>query len=103
MGGSKQPKTRQLKSEKRAKFWRVKTKTYEDILGVIALDSTDDSGSNHELLPGLGEVKVVHTILSASVHVSLHLLSYVLGANVNLKPNSVNINSGKFDATTMTN
>lgn len=63
-------------------IWKLET--YEHILGVRALDGADDSGGNHELLPGLGDVEVVDTFLGASVDVALHLLGHVLGANVNL-------------------
>ena len=35
-------------------------KTYEDVAGVG--DGSDDSGGNHELLPGLSEVDDVETI-----------------------------------------
>lgn len=63
-------------------IWKLET--YEHILGVHALDGADDSGGNHELLPGLGNVEVVDTFLGASVDVALHLLGHVLGTNVNL-------------------
>ena len=59
--------------------------TYEDVLGVLALDSSDDSGSNVELLPGLGQVEVVDTILGALVDVAFHVGGNVLGADVDLK------------------
>lgn len=67
-------------------IWRVAKKlTYEHILRVLALNGTDDSGGNHELLPGLGEIKVVDSVSCALVDVALHVLGAVLGANVNLR------------------
>ena len=67
-------------------IWRVAEKfTYKDILWVLALNGTNDSCGNHELLPGLGEIKVVDSVSCALVDVVLHVLGTVLGANVNLK------------------
>ena len=69
------------------RIWRVDEKlTYEDIFGVFGLDGSNNSGGNHELLPGLGEVEVVDSVSCTFVDVVLHLLGAVLGANVNLKP-----------------
>ena len=62
----------------------VKINTYEDVLLVVGLGGGDDAGGNHELLPSLGDVNVVDTILVALVHVVGHLLRNVLGANVDL-------------------
>ena len=50
----------------------------------MGLGGGDDAGGNHELLPSLGDVNVVDTILVALVHVVGHLLRNVLGANVDL-------------------
>ena len=58
--------------------------TYEDILLVLFLDGSDDSGSDHGLFPRLGEVKVEDTLLVALVNVRFHLLGHVLSANVDL-------------------
>lgn len=57
--------------------------TYEDISGVG--DGSDDSGGNHELLPGLGEVDDVHTLIVSLEHVGVHKVGAVLSAEVNLK------------------
>ena len=58
--------------------------TYEDILLALVLNGSNDSCSNHGLLPGLGEVEEVETISVTLKNVSFHLLSDVLGADVNL-------------------
>ena len=58
------------------------------------MGSSDDSSSNHELFPGLGQVKIVDTILVALVDVVDHLFGNVLGTNVNL--NKLNENKIKF-------
>ena len=58
--------------------------TYEDILLALILNGSNDSCSNHGLLPGLGEVEEVETISVTLKNVSFHLLSDVLGADVNL-------------------
>ena len=63
--------------------------TYEDISLAFGLDSGDDSGGNHNLLPALGQVKVMDSILVALVNVVLHLLAHVLGTNVDLYGNSI--------------
>ncbi len=56
--------------------------TYEDISGVG--DGSDDSGGNHKLLPGLGEVKDVHTLVVSLVNVGSHGAGAVLSAEVDL-------------------
>ena len=61
--------------------------TYEDVLGVLGLGSGDDSGGNHKLFPGLGQIEVVDAILVALVDVGFHLLGHVLSTNVNLNQN----------------
>jgi len=58
--------------------------TYEDVLLVLLLDGSDDSGSNHGLLPCLGEIEVEDTISGAIVNVAFHLRVAVLGADVDL-------------------
>merc|ERR1719498_1075689 len=52
----------------------------QNILGV--LDGGNDSSRDHELLPGLGDVEVVDTLLVSGVDVGLHLLGAVLSSNV---------------------
>ena len=44
--------------------------TYQDVSGVG--DGSDDSGSNHKLLPGLGEVDDVNSFIVALEHVWVH-------------------------------
>lgn len=61
--------------------------TYEDISGVG--DGSDDSGGNHELLPCLGEVDDVNTLVVALEHVSVHQTGAVLSADLDL--NSIKI------------
>ena len=56
--------------------------TYEDVAGVW--DGSDDSGSNHELLPGLGEVDDVDTLVVALEHVWVHQAGAVLSADLDL-------------------
>ena len=63
---------------------RVASSTYKNIRRVLSLDSDDDSRSNHELLPGLGQVEVVDALLGALVNVIFHHLSAVLGSNMDL-------------------
>ena len=58
--------------------------TYEDILVVLGLDSSDDSSGNHGLLPSFGQVVVEDTIPVAVVHVVGHLRVAVLSSNVHL-------------------
>ena len=58
--------------------------TYEDILLVLLLDSSDDSGGNHGLLPRFGQVEVEDTIPSAIINVRFHLRVTVLGSDVHL-------------------
>lgn len=58
--------------------------TYEDILLVLVLDGSDDSGSDHGLFPRLGEVQVEDALLVALVNVRFHLLGHVLRTNVHL-------------------
>ena len=58
--------------------------TYEDILGVLLLDSSNDSSGNHGLFPSLGKIEVVDSLLGALVNVIFHLLGHVLGSDVNL-------------------
>jgi hypothetical protein len=55
----------------------------QNILGVA--DGSDDSSSNHELFPGLGDVEIVAAVLVSSVDVVLHLLGAVGGTNVDLR------------------
>lgn len=52
----------------------------EDISWVV--NGGDDSSSDHELLPGLGDVKVVDTLLISGVDVWLHGLRGVLSTNM---------------------
>ena len=63
------------------------TCTYEDILLVLGLDSSDDSGGNHGLLPSFVQVVVEDSIPVAVVHVVGHLGVAVLGSDVDLKTN----------------
>ena len=56
--------------------------TYEDVSGVG--DGGDDSGSNHELFPGLGEVHDVNTFVVTFVHVWSHQTGAVLSTDVAL-------------------
>jgi len=65
-----------------ASAWSLST--YKHILGVLLLSGGDDSGSDHQFLPGLGEVKVVNAVLVALVNVRFHRLGAVLGSNVDL-------------------
>ena len=58
--------------------------TYEDILGVLLLDGSNDSSGNHGLFPSLGKIEVVDSLLGALVNVIFHLLGHVLGSDVNL-------------------
>ena len=58
--------------------------TYEDILWVLVLDGSDDSGGNHGLLPRFGQVEVEDTIAGAIVNVRFHLRVAVLGSDVHL-------------------
>jgi len=55
---------------KRASRSFFKLNTYEDVAGVG--DGSNDSGGNHELLPGLGEVDDVNSFSVALVHVRVH-------------------------------
>ena len=57
--------------------------TYEDVSGVG--DGSDDSGSNHELLPSLGQVYYVNSLIVALVHVRSHQTGAVFSAKVGLK------------------
>mmetsp|Transcript_183174 Transcript_183174/g.445955 ORF Transcript_183174/g.445955 Transcript_183174/m.445955 type:complete len:272 (+) Transcript_183174:74-889(+) len=50
------------------------------VLGV--LDGHNDTGSEHQLLPGLGQVEDEHTVAVAGVNVLLHVGLAVLGTNV---------------------
>jgi len=52
----------------------------KDISWVV--NGGDDSSGNHELLPGLGDVKVMDTLLISGVDVWLHGLGGVLGTNM---------------------
>ena len=65
-------------------LFSVEISTYKDILLVLGLDSSDDSGGNHGLLPSLGQIVVEDTIPVAIVHVLGHLRVAVLGSNVHL-------------------
>ena len=56
--------------------------TYKDVAGVG--DGSDDSGGNHELLPGLGEVDDVDTLVVALEHVWVHQAGAVLSADLDL-------------------
>ena len=58
--------------------------TYEDILLALVLNGSNDSGSNHGLLPGLCDIEDVETVLVTLKNVSFHLLSHVLGSDVDL-------------------
>ena len=60
--------------------------TYEDILRVLFLNCSDDSGGNHGLLPRFGQVEVEDAILSAIVYVRFHLRVAVLSSDVHLLP-----------------
>ena len=61
--------------------------TYKDILWVLILDGSDDSGSNHGLLPRFGQVEVEDAIPSAIVYVRFHLRVAVLSSDVHLATN----------------
>ena len=50
----------------------------------LILNGSNDSSSNHGLLPGLCEVEEVETIPVTLKNVSFHLLGHVLGTDVNL-------------------
>lgn len=52
----------------------------EDISWVI--NSSDDSSSDHHLLPGLGDVQIVDTLLVSGIDVWHHLLGAILGSNM---------------------
>ena len=72
--------------------WRVRSGhsrfevmgTYKDVLRVLLLDGSDDSSSNHSLLPRFGQVEVEDAISSAVVYVRFHLRVAVLSADVHL-------------------
>ncbi len=55
-------------------------KTYEDVAWVG--DGSDDSGGNHELLPGLSEVDDVDALVVALEHVWVHQAGAVLSADL---------------------
>ena len=57
--------------------------TYQDISGVG--DGGDDSGGNHHLFPGLGDVDDVNAFLVSAVHVGVHEVGAVGGAEVGLE------------------
>ncbi len=61
----------------------MRLSTYEDVSGVG--DGSDDSRGNHDLLPGLGEVDDVNTLVVSLEHVGVHKVRAVLSANVNLQ------------------
>jgi len=56
----------------------------KDVFLVLGLGGSDNSGGNHELLPGLRDIKVVNTVLVTLVDVVAHLLGDVLGTDVDL-------------------
>ena len=60
---------------------RVLTSTDHDHILRI-LNSNDDTGSEHHLLPGLGEIDNMHSLLVAAEHVVLHHEVQVLGSAV---------------------
>ena len=60
------------------------TSTYKDILGVLELDGGDDSGGNHNLLPGLGEVDVVNTLFVSLEDVAFHHFGAVVCSQMDL-------------------
>ena len=55
----------------------------DDVLGV--LDGDDDSGGNHQLLPGLSEVDDIDVVATLLVDVTLHLEVQVASTNVGLE------------------
>jgi hypothetical protein len=59
--------------------------TYQDILGALGLDGANDSCSDHQLLPGLGQVQVMDTVFVASINVVFHVFSAVLSTDVDLR------------------
>lgn len=59
--------------------------TYQDVLGALGLNGAHDSSGDHQLLPGLGQVEVVDSVLVTSVNVVFHIFSAVLGADVDLR------------------
>ena len=61
--------------------------TYKYILRVLVLDSGNDSGGNHSLFPGLGQIEVVDTLLGTLINVRFHLLGYVHATHVHLAKN----------------
>ena len=58
--------------------------TYKYILRVLILDGGNDSGGNHSLFPGLGQIEVVDTLLGTLINVRFHLLGYVHATHVHL-------------------
>lgn len=62
----------------------TRSATYKDVLLVLFLDGSDDSGGNHSLLPRFGQVEVVDAISVAVVYVRFHLRVAVLSSDVNL-------------------
>lgn len=48
----------------------LKMKTYENVTGVG--DGSNDSSSDHQLFPGLGDVDDVNSFIVAFVHVWVH-------------------------------
>lgn len=55
---------------------------YQDVLGVF--NGGDNSGSNHKLFPGLGDVDNVNSLIVTFVHVWSHQAGAVLSAKVDL-------------------
>jgi len=56
----------------------------EDIFGVLVLNSSDDSGGNHEFLPGLGKVDEVNSFLVTLENITFHHLRAVVCSDVHL-------------------
>jgi len=54
----------------------------ENVLGVV--NGSDDSGGNHELFPGLGNIDAVNALLVSRVDVWFHLLGAVLSTEVHI-------------------
>ena len=90
MGGKRRPnqfkKSVSYDREEKARFFVNGNgeQTYEDILWVLGLDGSNDSGGNHELLPGFLQVEVVHSVSGALVNVRFHALGAVLSSDMAL-------------------
>ena len=47
-------------------------------------DSSNNSGSNHEFLPGLGKIDIMNTFLVSGINIWLHFFGTVLSSKIDL-------------------